>query len=214
MLKKTKKISEYLIGQIDDKLNDIGCPICALTEKAVNDYIDTLFYENVNDPVERRDFINGMGYCPKHFRMIENHLEEHPDLGILGANILYSDLFEILEKAVEDESVNIGNGCKLCAIEENAQKRYLEIFMDYISNPMRLEKYEKSISMVCLKHTHMIKNMKNVHFSAFLKIQREKLHHLERAMEEFIRKSDYRNAKEPVSRIEGEGWRVLSKFLE
>ena len=209
-----RDVSKYLIGQIDERLNDVGCPVCELTKKSVNDYIDTLFYESVNDPGERRDFINGQGYCSKHLYMIEEHLDTHPDLGILGANILYSDLFELLEKAIDDENIKIGNGCKLCEIEKNAQKRYLEIFADYISDPSRLDKYKNSISMVCLKHVQMLKKIKSVDFSSFLEVQKEKLHYLKKAMEEFIRKSDYRNSREPISRIEGEGWKIMSKFLE
>lgn len=214
MLKKTKNVSEYLIGQVSERLNNVGCPVCALIEKSVNDYIDTLFYESVNDPGERRDFVNGHGYCSKHLSMIEKHLDTHPDLGILGANILYSDLFELLEKAIDDEDIKIGNGCKLCEVERSAQKRYLEIFADYIANPTRLDKYNNSISMVCLRHTYMIKRIKSVNFPSFLRVQREKLHRLEEAMEEFIRKSDYRNSHESISRIEGEGWRIISRFLE
>ncbi len=214
MFKKRKNYqNEYLLGQIDDFMGTVGCPICALTEKAVHDYIDALFYENVNDPVERRNFVQGHAYCSKHLKMIEEHLETHPDLGILGVNILYHDIFDYLLNGFEEE-IRIGDGCELCRVEESAQRRYVELFSEYFSFSQRREKYASSISMVCLRHTYMLKKVKNFDFELFSRIQKEKLESLRKHVEEFVRKSDYRYAKEGITREEGLAWKILSKFLE
>ncbi len=205
--------NEYLLGQIDERMNKLGCPICHLTDKSVYDYIDSLFYENVNDPVERADFMKGHGYCSKHLKMIETHLSTHPQLGTLGVNILYHDLLDYLEGAFEEE-IKTGDGCKLCKVEKSAQRRYLELFTEYISTPARADKYANSISMVCLKHTKMLRNLKGFDPTKFLRIQKEKLHKLRHYIDEFIRKSDYRYSDEPITVEEGQAWRMLSKFLE
>ena len=213
--KKTQNYkNEYLIGQIDEKMNVIGCPICSLTDKAVHDYIDALFYENVNDPVERTNFVKGHGFCPKHLKMVENHLNAHPELGILGVNILYHDLFDYLEKALDEIDGKFGDGCELCEVEKKAERRYLELFSEFFSFPDRREKYAQSVSMVCLRHTYMLREIKGFEFNIFMKIQKEKLARLKKDMEEFIRKSDYRFSHEPLTSREGQAWRMLSKFLE
>ncbi len=208
--------NEYLMGQIDEKMSEVGCPICALTEKAVHDYIDALFYENVNDPLERSKFVNGHGFCPKHLKMVEDHLTSHPELGILGVNILYHDLFDQLEKALKSEinDVKFGDGCELCQVEKKAERRYLELFAQFFSFDSRRQKYASSLSMVCLRHTYMLKNIKNFDFEFFLRIQKEKLDSVKRDLEEFIRKSDYRFSHEPLTQREGQAWRIISKFLE
>jgi hypothetical protein len=218
--KKVKNYqNEYLIGQVDERMNQIGCPICSLTDKAVHDYIDALFYENVNDPVERSNFIKGHGFCSKHLRMIEAHLGSHPELGILGVNILYHDLFEYLEDTLNalnknDDKVLIGDGCELCEVEKKAEKRYLELFAEFFSSQSRREKYARSPAMVCLQHTYMLKEVKGFDFDIFLRIQKEKLLQLKHDMEEFIRKSDYRFSHEPLTSREGQAWKIMSKFLE
>ncbi len=213
MAKRKDYQNEYLLGQIDDVMDKVGCPICVLSEKAVYDYIDALFYENINDPGERKNFVEGHGYCSKHLKMIENHLETHPELGILGVNILYHDIFNYLEDAFDSE-IKLGDGCELCRVEKNAERRYLELFAEFFSFPKRREKYADSISMVCLKHTYLLRSVKKIDFSLFLNVQKKKLSVLKKNMEEFIRKSDYRYAKEGITSKEGQAWKALSKFLQ
>ncbi len=210
---KKKFPSEYLLGQIDERMDKVGCPICYLTEKSVYDYIDSLFYENVNDPIERAEFMKGHGYCSRHLKMIETHLSTHPQLGTLGVNILYHDLLDYLESAFED-GIKVGDGCKLCKVEKSAQHRYIELFSEYISTPDRMNKYANSISMVCLRHTKILKTLKGFDPTEFWKIQKEKLHKLSHYINEFTRKSDYRYSNELISMEEGQAWKSLSKFLE
>ncbi len=204
--------SGYLLGKIDELLDRVGCPICELTFESVDDNIDTLFYENVNDPSEREKFSAGPGFCPKHLKMVEEHLKMHPELGILGVSVLYGTLDDDLKRALNDESVNFGVRCQLCDDEADAEKRYSDLFIQYISNEDRIKKYENSISTVCLKHTRDLLKNSNVN-SNFKGIQEIKIERTLNSLKEFIRKNDYRYSKEPVTIMEGEAWKVISKFL-
>ncbi len=212
-MKKSEFSSDYLFGLITETLDKKGCPICNLTKEATYDYIDSLFYENVNDPVERAAFEKSHGYCPRHLQMVEDHIKLHPELGILGVTVLYHDLFNYLED-VFDEELKIGDGCPLCKMEEDAEKRYIDLFANYISDGKRLEEYEKSISIVCNEHSLVLKSRKNFDSSAFLKIQREKIAQLKKDFEEFIRKNDYIYSGEKITQREGQAWMRLSEFLK
>ncbi len=209
MKKETE--SGYLLGKIDELLNKVGCPICELTSESVDDNIDALFYENVNDPSERKKFSFGPGFCPKHLKMVEDHLRAHPELGILGVSVLYGTISDEIMRALNGEAIKFGENCQMCAIEKDAEKRYLGLFEQYISNEERLKRYENSISMVCLKHTNeLIKAEINPNFK---RVQISKMERVINSLKEFVRKSDYRYSKESVFLMEGEAWRIMSKFL-
>lgn len=213
-MKCTKKEIEsgYLLGKIDELLNKVGCPICKLTFESVSDNIDTLFYENVNDPSERKKFSAGPGFCPKHLEMVEEHLKTHPELGILGVSVLYGTISDEIMRAVNGEKIEFGSNCQMCAIEKDAEKRYLDLFIQYISNDERLKRYESSISMVCLKHSNELIKSSSINPN-FKNVQISKMEKVLSSLKEFIRKSDYRYSKEPVFLMEGEAWRIISKFL-
>lgn len=204
--------SGYLLGKIDELLDRVGCPICELTYESVDDNIDALFYENVNDPSERKKFSAGPGFCPKHLKMVEDHLRTHPELGILGVSVLYGSISDEITRALNGELVNFGENCQMCIIEKDSEKRYLDLFVQYISDDQRLKKYENAISMVCLNHSReLLKNAKiNPNFK---NVQISKLGKVLNALKEFVRKNDYRYSKEPIFLIEGEAWRIISKFL-
>ncbi|MGC8544406.1 MAG: hypothetical protein ACP5NR_00475 [Athalassotoga sp.] len=209
MKKETE--SGYLLGKIDELLNKVGCPICELTSESVDDNIDALFYENVNDPSERKKFSSGPGFCPKHLKMVEDHLRAHPELGILGVSVLYGTISDEIMHALDGESIKFGENCQMCAIEKDSEKRYLDLFAQYISNEERLKRYENSISMVCLKHTNeLTKSEINPNFK---RVQISKMEKVINSLKEFVRKSDYRYSKESVFLMEGEAWRIISKFL-
>ncbi|BBJ28008.1 DUF6062 family protein [Athalassotoga saccharophila] len=201
--------SGYLIGKIDELLDKVGCPICKLTVESVDDNIDALFYENVNDPSERKKFSSGPGFCPKHLKMVEDHLRAHPELGILGVSVLYGTISDEIIHALDGESINFGKNCQMCAVERGAERRYLDLFAQYISNEERLKRYENSISMVCLTHTNELLN-RNTNFK---RVQISKMERVINALKEFIRKNDYRYSKEPIFVMEGEAWRIISQFL-
>jgi hypothetical protein len=204
--------SGYLLGKIDELLDRVGCPICDLTFESVDDNIDALFYENVNDPSERKNFSAGPGFCSKHLKMVEDHLKVHPELGILGVSVLYGTLSEDLQKVGDGNKIEFGENCQLCAIERDSEKRYLDLFAQYISNDERLKKYENSVSMLCLRHFNELTKNPNIN-PDFKRVQSSKMEKVLNALKEFIRKSDYRYSKEPVSLMEGEAWRIISKFL-
>lgn len=210
-MKKTVE-SGYLLGKIDELLDKVGCPICELTFESVDDNIDALFYENVNDPSERKKFSAGPGFCSKHFKMAEEHLSDHPELGILGVSVLYDTIFDEIKQALNEKSIEFGSNCQMCVIERDSEKRYLDLFVQFISNDERLKKYENSISIVCLKHFNALIDNSSIN-SNFKAVQISKMDKILSSLKEFIRKSDYRYSKEPVSLMEGEAWRIISKFL-
>lgn len=213
MREKESVESAYFLSKVEETFDGIGCPICRLMGTAMESYMDNLLYERINDPLERKKFTEGHGYCRKHFRKMEDYVKNHPELGILGLSIQYHSLKFLFEEVREEfDDLGIGKGCFMCEMESDNEKRYLATFEEYVKKAERLVKYETSPSMVCLKHTKMLLKRNEIS-SGFAGIQREKLKRVFGNMEEFIRKSDYRYSKEEVTQEEGQAWKNLSRFL-
>lgn len=214
MFGRKKKESDYFLGKVEEVLGEAACPVCRLTEKAIHGFIDDLFYSRITDPSERKAYVNGNGYCHRHFGMIEGHLRTHPELGTLGINILLLSIADIANTAADGDYVEFGKGCKMCDLESDTEKDYVRLFAQFVSKAERLGRYGESPSTVCFGHSKMISGLKDFDPAGFERVQKEKLHRLERAMEEFVRKSDYRNSGEPVERLEGTAWKIFGNLLK
>ncbi len=52
--------------EIDQALKQNACPICWVSQKSVQRFLDGLLYENVNDPGIRRHMPAVLGFCNRH----------------------------------------------------------------------------------------------------------------------------------------------------
>jgi len=85
------------IVTLEDALKKPGCAICRLEHEAAVRLIDTLLWENTNDPAARKPINDAYGLCPEHTRMLVA-IEMSNSGPVLGVNIIYSLLAKIVSK--------------------------------------------------------------------------------------------------------------------
>ena len=78
-----------------------GCPICRLEQRAVERYLDSLFYESVNDPKLRERLRDSLGFCREHaWLAIDKRLGN-----ALGFAIIYRDVINNVLRKLGNENV-------------------------------------------------------------------------------------------------------------
>jgi hypothetical protein len=73
-------------GAAKERPDKSACPICQLTLEGVSRYLDSLSYENVNDPGERQKLKAAGGFCGRHA------WQWHALKDALGTAIIYGDV--------------------------------------------------------------------------------------------------------------------------
>jgi len=172
-----------------DAMKEKICPICSLIQKSEYRYMDTLFYELVNDPGIREKLRKSYGFCTKHAQLAKkmgNHL---------GIAIIYEDICSTLTEKMEKvgEISYPGKSCPVCKLVDEVEERLLQSFLKNFSNKDFQERYRRSFGL-CMPHFLLV-------YSRLTK-QREKdtLKHWQLdtlreylpQLKEFIRKHDYR----------------------
>lgn len=180
------KIIEAFEKQTDD------CPICELIYTSVEKFIEEILYEFVNDPNTRSRLRHGI--CSKHVLAIENTLNNHPELGLLGLAIIYED---IMSEMIKDmvKNCHTESECLFCKHESESEKIYVETCTSFISDILSI--YEKSKRILCRDHYWKIFSTTNHINQENLKaIQVKKLLDLKSKLTVFIEKHDYRKDKQ------------------
>ncbi len=209
---KPKDLVEIKILDIMS-LNDQSCPVCELINESTEKLIHTILYEFVNDP-QIRSSLRTMGFCKKHAQMIEEHLQKHPELGLLGIAIIYEDMLDQSIKILQDgefSALKVEN-CYLCEREEQTEKIYINSFGKILSDVEGMTLFSQNNFVFCLDH--FIKIYQLVDETArrrFKEIQIEKLSRLKDLLTIFIDKHDYRN-REPFGK-EATVYKLADKLL-
>jgi len=108
-----------------------GCAICALVARTRWRYLDSLAYENVNDPGIRAKLRESFGFCNRHaWYFVENVRE------VFGAAIIYRDILHTVQ------AMTIGNPgrsvleptgiCPACSAEWQSAEDALLVIADAI----------------------------------------------------------------------------------
>ncbi len=81
----------YKVAYLDliEACKQTDCPICIVSQKAVEHYLNALFYEQVNDVQVRQALRTSLGFCHEHAWLAVN--SEVGDA--LGLAIIYHDVF-------------------------------------------------------------------------------------------------------------------------
>jgi len=214
-----------------DACREPGCPVCRLEQKAVHRYLDSQFYESVNDP-DFRDHLRGsLGFCREHaWLTINRHLGD-----ALGFALIYNDvvgdLLERLEKNVPPPATRQWNAllrrvpeqvgelvqkavyaftpkkrCPACQQQEEAAHNLVATLVEGLERPEMVAAIKESDGL-CLPHLRMaLQQVKDVRpCELLISIHIEKLKGLHADLAELIRKNDYRFMKEALGK-EGNSW--------
>lgn len=209
-----------------------GCPVCRVEQAAAERYINSLFYESVNDIQVRERLRASMGFCREHARLaLEKNLGN-----ALGFAIIYQDVINntlnqmddnlappntrrwstLLKRIPEQVSKTVQKvlyaltpqkHCIACQQRDRTLHTIISSLMENLHEPEMIEALQSSDGL-CIPH--LKKAFESVADSdecdLLLSIHREKLEGLRRELTEFIRKNDYRFKDEAMG-VEGDSWR-------
>ena len=198
-----KHIAYY---KVLEALDSPGCPICSLVNQSVRRRMDSMLYEQVNDPGTRRKLIESRGFCRQHSSLL---LElGHP----LGVAIIYRDIVDSVsaELASGRSRRNLAK-CPACTWAEHDEQQYLSTLADHFADPDLSPRILGSRDL-CLPHLKkLLEMLPPSQQPEFRQAALSHLAELKAELSEIVRKSDYR-CEEPFG-PEGDAWiRAVAKL--
>ncbi len=201
--------------EVRDALARPGCPVCGLALRAVGRFIESVSYEQVNDPGLRAELRTAHGFCNTHaFRWLREARS------VLGTAIIYRDVLRTALRGLgpqrpsgrrrrgvfqallgsSDEAAAAG-GCPACRVQREAEARYLGALLEALADPSVSESFRRSAGL-CLVHTLGAARLGGAGAERAADHARRATQRLIEQLNEVIRKEDYRFRREP--RPEGE----------
>jgi hypothetical protein len=173
------------------------CFLCALEEKSLRRYMDSLLYERVNDPGVRADLKFSHGFCHHHAHLMAG-------MGnAFCAALLYQDhvsAFEgVLGKHIQDgdkqlsadfvETWTSHAACPACRLQAGDRVRYIATLIDNLGHDDMRAAFETSAPL-CIPHLGMAlrETQGKAHYQLLFSVQHEAWTRLSGELEEFIRK--------------------------
>jgi hypothetical protein len=212
------------------------CGACRRALDHVERYFQAFFYEQVNDPWVRQVFIDARGWCPTHawrkpgmhdatgIAVVYEHLLQETLKALRGAvgqtaraatrsawpwpPPVGGDLARSLASWREPRQ-----DCPACTVQWQAEDNFTFTVVDALAVDEFRRRYQESFGL-CVPH--LIQTLRRMVSTEALDwlvaCERENLERLAWELSEFIRKHDYRYAKEPRGR-ESTSWRRVVEKL-
>lgn len=225
----------FMYHDLLDAFDQPGCPVCRLSARSVRRYLDSLFYEFVNDATARDSLVNSHGFCAEHAGLLlETRIAD-----ALGASIIYRNIVKIiLENFPKSSSgsttstipgpakertrlinkfiraTHIPGRCPACEQREASSDRALE----GLSNSLDDEKLRLVIQGsdgLCFPHlAQLLERIQGPDTVKFLLgVTQKNLEILQLEMGELIRKNDYRFQSEGITDGEGRAWKKAMRMI-
>jgi hypothetical protein len=182
-----------------------GCPVCRLATEAVDAYLTSVCYEQVNDLDLREQLRTAGGFCRPH---AERFIKQR--LGQLAAAIVYRDVLNTARKRIAAGTWGgrgrsmlaglLGRGrgagrglppCPGCEVEAEAEGRYLAALRNRIRDEMVRAKYRAGDGL-CLPHIDQALAVDDAGAAALAEVVVESLGAIVADLDEYIKKHDYR----------------------
>ena len=129
-----------------DAMAEKGCAFCRLAARAEHDALDSLLYENVNDPGTREALSASLGFCPPHAELA-THMSD-----AFGIAMLYEALCrEAAVRITGGLRLEAATPCPICRAAVDAEDRYIAEFHLRMSEPDFRERFLNSEGF-CLPH--------------------------------------------------------------
>lgn len=208
------------------------CPICALNERDERRYIDTMFYDQVTNVTWRAQIRAARGFCAAHTTRIL--AEAHSALGIaLIAEDLLKTVRGALASAPTTQSStwsrlrNVVTGgaraltglrrtgaCPMCLHLKQQTPVHIGSMLKDLTSDAGRQVYTGSPGLCGV---HLIGALESGDSQEaiphVIEHQQRCWQQLDDELQEFIRKSDYQFAGEPISEGEGTAWRRSFRLL-
>ncbi len=231
--------SSYSYTDLLEALAQPCCPVCWLSQRAVAQYIRSLFYEHVNDISLREGIRASLGYCQEHTWALRD-----ASLGnALGISIIYHDILtNILRRlpaggtgSMDDRPARGGFLRRFASDLQRRAQSFREALMPQAACPacsVRHESAELALGGFArgLKTEQIAQPFPSAHglclphlaqfiplideprlLDLVLETTRKQLSTLETELAEYIRKNDYRFNKEPWGSEEDAWRRVIGR---
>lgn len=208
-----------------------GCVVCRLVNRTGKRYLESLLYEDVNDPGVQAGFRKSVGFCSRHAYMML-------DVGDgLGTSILYRaatrDLLEHLSQISDSPKPRTslrallgggpskaepivpepGRGCMVCRTEHSAEDRYLRALLDGAEDGT-LESLLEDPGVICVIHLSRASVLAEGWLPrALVEVTHKALKDLEADLNLYVRHSNYQHRDEPWGK-ERDSWkRIVAKMV-
>jgi hypothetical protein len=180
-----------------------GCPVCRLATEAVDAYLTSVCYEQVNDLDLREQLRTAGGFCRAH---AERFIRQR--LGQLAAAIVYRDVLNTARKRIAAGGGGLGPRSRLaslfggktkrdappcpgCEAETEAEGRYLTALRNRMVDPAVRAKYQAGDGL-CLPHIDQALQADDAGARALAGAAVEMLGAIVADLDEYIKKHDYR----------------------
>jgi hypothetical protein len=194
--------------EVREALGQAGCPVCRLALRAVGRLLQSVAYEQVNDPGLRSDLRATRGFCNTHaYRWLREARSA------LGTAIIYRD---VVRAALRDLSVAgapaaggflgtlLGRSpepararaCPACRAQRQAEDRYLEALLAILADPAEAKLLEHADGL-CLGHSLTALHRGGPAAGRIEEHTRRAVLQLLGELDEVVRKEDYRFRHEP-----------------
>lgn len=203
------------------------CPLCRFVATSLEHSIDSLFYENVNDPPTRDAIHKAGGFCRYHARLISRQADALGTAIILN-DVLTNDLrdidggkfdnptrasnplnFLLQEKPPE---VNVRDDiqcppCPICNTEAMLEDMAVNAFQEALRDSEAMDTFSRSDGL-CVPHFRLVFQRANddAVWARVLETEKRVLKDLTGQLSELARKHDYRFKDEPRGE-EMKSWR-------
>ena len=205
--KQSEDVSkDSLYFDFEEAFHSKACPVCHLLEIRERRYIDSLFYESVNDPGVRERLRRAGGLCERHTALFL-------EIGdALGLSIVAKDLLsQWLNSSGTDSSA-----CPLCQTYIESERHMIQAVSGYLRIEDFWSALQNSVGL-CRRHFVQISNelsQKDLR-EKLEQFQSGKIKSLLQKLEQVIQKNDYRFQTEKITEAEGKAikiaWNLLKK---
>lgn len=196
---------DTLYYELSEAFQTDDCPVCHLLDRYENRFMQSIFYESVNDSGLRKQIKDSQGLCARHTQQFLQTGD------ILGLSIIGADLLESWMMTSDSEH---DDSCMLCQLRSENERRLTRAFVRYCHIDA-FRKGFKSSTGLCRKHFRSIyKEIKEPAIADEIKqTEQVKIEKLIADLYEVIRKHDYRFQKETIFNKETQAIRQVWNFL-
>jgi hypothetical protein len=210
-----------------EALQTPGCALCHMGQHKSKRYVETLLNEAVTNVDQRDTWREARGLCHWHAWMATETPYGAGSLAILYADVLRHDLEHLAAltaalPATRRRHVQRSlaqrlrvwlrtwrqqRSCPVCYLWREQERLYLHVLLDDWQEPELARAFAAS-SGLCWRHTMRLVEQRgqHEHLSNVLAAQQVHLPRLQDELHKFIRKLDYRLARQPYGR-EADAWR-------
>ncbi len=214
-----------------DAFDQLGCPVCRLTHRAVEHAMESIDYEYVNDPGFRAEVEAAWGFCPEHANQWLAHAR------VLSTSLVYAEVLKHIEAALErlepapnggvrsflarlsrtgdaalDENCTLltpAGRCPFCRIRDEMAGMAITALLSGLTEPAFRDAYVRSDTL-CAPHLRQALCRAGPEEFAILRdVALARLRRLRLQLHEIIRKHDYRFRHEPLGDERGAAQRAV-----